>query len=170
MDTVAPGEWRIEARALDHPDAAQLIAEVQAEYVRRYGGPDETPLSAAQFAAPDGAFYVGYRQGRPVATGAWRRRGDVSALGSSAAAEIKRMYVAPAARRAGLARAMLGHLEEAAARAGAEVMILETGAAQPEAIALYASAGYLPIAPYGYYRDSGLVRCMARAVGGRVAG
>ena len=34
----------------------------------------------------------------PVATGAWRARSDVEALGSRRTAEVKRMYVAPSAR------------------------------------------------------------------------
>jgi ribosomal protein S18 acetylase RimI-like enzyme len=72
------------------------------------------------------------------------------------------MYVAPAAQRRGLARRMLAHLEETAAAAGAEAMILETGTAQPEAIALYASSGYEPIASFGYYKDEPLNRCFAK--------
>jgi hypothetical protein len=43
-------------------------------------------------------------------------------------------------------------------------MVLETGARQPEAIALYESAGYLPIAGFGYYRESPISRCMARSL------
>ena len=92
---------------------------------------------------------MGYVDGEPVATGAWRRT-DVEALGSSRTAEVKRMYVA-GARGAGHARAMLAHLEQTAA-AGAEAMILETGLAQPEAIALYESSGYTPIPCFGHYR------------------
>ena len=33
-------------------------------------------------------------------------------------------------------------------------MVLETGEAQPEAIALYRSAGYTQIPPFGHYTDS----------------
>ena len=43
-----------------HPDAMLLIAEVQAEYVARYGGPDNTPLDPLMFEPPLGSFYVGY--------------------------------------------------------------------------------------------------------------
>ena len=143
----------------------RLIAEVQLEYVRRYGGGDDTPLDPGVFDPPAGSFFVAYlgRAGRPepVATGAWRRRADVTALGSTHTAEIKRMYVRPAAQRRGLARRMLTHLEATARAAGAEVMILETGDQQPEAIALYTSAGYTPIAGFGHYRDSPVNRCFA---------
>ncbi len=91
--------------------------------------------------------------------GAWRFRDDVSRLGSTRPAEVKRMYVAPSARRRGLARLMLAHLETTARAAGADVMILETGTAQPEAMALYVAAGYEPVEPFGHYAWSPRNRC-----------
>lgn len=160
MDT--PDRWAIVARRITHSDAALLVEEVQLEYVARYGGRDETPLEPGYFDPPGGAFFVGYLDDRPVATGAWRRRRDVAVDGVDEAAEIKRMYVAPAARRRGLARAMLAHLEETARQSGARLMVLETGLAQPEALALYESAGYLPIPGFGFYKDAPLSRCLAR--------
>jgi GNAT superfamily N-acetyltransferase len=156
--------WRIERLPITHPDAALLVEEVQEEYVVRYGGRDETPIDPTYFDEPQGAFFVGYLDGRPVATGAWRRRTDVVVDGSSLTAEVKRMYVAPAARGRGLARAVLAHLEDTARAAGAEVMVLETGIRQPEAIALYESSGYLPIPGFGYYKDAPLSRCLARSL------
>lgn len=152
----------VERVPITHPDAARLVEEVQAEYVVRYGGRDDTPLEHSYFDPPAGAFFVGYLDGVAVATGAWRRRTDVEALGSTATAEIKRMYVVEGARGRGLARAMLAHLEETARAAGAEVMILETGLAQPEAIGLYTSSGYEPIPGFGFYRTAPLSRCFAR--------
>jgi len=153
--------WAIERVALDHPDAIALIAGVQAEYVERYGAPDESPIDHSEFAAGNGSFFVGRMAGRAVATGAWRRSG-VPALGSTATMEIKRMYVVPEARGQGLSRLMLAHLERTAAAAGAEVLVLETGMRQPEAIALYESAGYVSVPGFGHYRDSPLSRCFAK--------
>jgi GNAT superfamily N-acetyltransferase len=164
MDGVADvvAAWQVVQVPITHPDAALLVEEVQQEYVVRYGNPDETPLEPGYFDAPQGAFFVGYLDGRPVATGAWRLRHDVLVDGSDRTAEVKRMYVVPAARGRGLARAMLAHLEATAREAGAEVMVLETGSAQPEAIALYESSGYARIPAFGYYKDSPMVRCFAR--------
>lgn len=165
MDRVAPyvaGDWQIVRCSITDPDAAALVEEVQLEYVARYGSRDETPLAPGYFDEPQGAFFVGYLDGRPSATGAWHLRSDVDALGSTATAEIKRMFVVPAGRGRGLARAMLAHLEVTAGSAGAEVMILETGTEQPEALALYASTGYEVIPGFGFYRDSPLNRCLAR--------
>ncbi|WP_345527005.1 GNAT family N-acetyltransferase [Nocardioides endophyticus] len=144
-----------------HPDAMRLIDEVQAEYVVRYGGPDETPLDPLMFEPPAGNFFVGYAEGEPVATGAWRRT-DVAAFGTTATVEIKRMYVAPRARGRGLARLMLAQLESDAGGHGAEAVVLETGLRQPEAMSLYESSGYGPVAPFGYYKDAPLSRCYAK--------
>jgi GNAT superfamily N-acetyltransferase len=167
-------EVRIERVGYGHPDAMLLIAEVQAEYVVRYGGPDTTPLDPLMFEPPTGSFFVGYlpldvgTEGavRPVASGAWRSHDDVEVFGTRRTAEIKRMYVVPALRARGLARRMLAHLEQTAAEAGHDAMILETGTAQPEAVALYETAGYTPIPPFGYYRDSPINRCFARLLTG----
>lgn len=154
----------LELRALpfSHPDVVTLVEQVQAEYVVRYGNPDRTPIPEGEFEPPSGAFFVAYLDGVPVATGAWRRRDDVEAFGTRLTAEVKRMYVAPAARGRGLARAMLAHLETTARAAGAEAMILETGTAQPEAMTLYESSGYTRIPGFAYYRDSPHNRCYAR--------
>jgi GNAT superfamily N-acetyltransferase len=157
-----PADLRIEQVPIDHPDARLLIEGVQQEYVVRYGGRDDTPMDPGEFAPPRGAFFVGYREGRPVMMGAWRFRDDVSRLGSARPAEVKRMFVVPAARRRGLARVMLAHLEDSARVAGAEVMIMETGTAQPEAMALYRAAGYERVEPFGHYQDRPQNRCYGR--------
>ena len=156
---------QIRRRPITHPDAALLVEQVQEEYVERYGSRDDTPIETGYFDPPDGAFFVGYDGHTPVATGAWRRRSDVRALGTTNTAEIKRMYVVRDRRGQGLARQMLAHLEQTAAAAGAEVVVLETGLRQPEAIGMYESSGYTPIPGFGYYRAAALSRCFARRIG-----
>jgi len=165
VGTPLPAELRIEQVSYTHPDARLLDEEVQAEYVVRYGTRDRTHMDPGEFEAPDGAFYLGYHDGRPVIMGGWRLRLDVSRLGSQRAVEVKRMYVAPTARRGGLARLMLAHLEATARTAGADVIILETGTAQPEAMALYESSGYQRVDPFGYYRRHPGNRCYGRVLG-----
>ncbi|HEX6151506.1 GNAT family N-acetyltransferase [Nocardioides sp.] len=145
-----------------HPDALTLIEAVQEEYVVRYGGRDDTPLDPVMFDPPRGSFFVGYDGGVPVASGAWRRREDVEAFGNYETAEIKRMFVVPEARGRGHARTVLAHLERTAAAAGARAMVLETGTAQPEAIALYESSGYTRIERFGHYRWSPENRCFGK--------
>ena len=152
---------RFERVAITHPDARRLIEDVQEEYVARYGSRDESPVDPTEFEGERGQFFVAYLDADPVAMGAWRRS-PVVAFGVKETAEVKRMYVVPRAQRRGVARAMLAHLEVAAAAAGIGVLVLETGAKQPEAIELYTSSGYQPIPGYGYYRDSDLSRCFGR--------
>ncbi len=150
-------ESRFEIRdePYDSSSAQRLIAEVQAEYVVRYGGPDDSPIDASEFAVPDGLFLVGYLDGEPVASGGLRRRG-----GSDV--EIKRMYVVPAARRVGLSRLMLAALEDRARAMGATRVVLETGQAQPEAIRLYQTSGFQQIDGYGHYAHAPLALSFAK--------
>lgn len=141
--------------AYDHPDAVALVATVQEEYVDRYGGPDGSPLSAEEFAPPAGIFLVGYLDGRPVACGGWRRRDADETLGlRDGDVEVKRMYVGRAERGNGYSRLLLRELERTAVAAGGRRMVLETGTRQPEALGLYTSAGYQPIARFGKYSCS----------------
>lgn len=153
---------RIVRVGFGHPDALTLIEAVQQEYVVRYGGRDDTPLDPLVFEPPAGSFFVGYLDDVPVVSGAWRRRGDVEVFGTSVTAEVKRMYVVPEARGHRLARLMLTHLETTATEAGAEAMVLETGTAQPEAIGLYESSGYMRIKGFGHYLWSPENRCFGK--------
>lgn len=153
---------RIAAEAYDGPAGAVLVPRVQQEYVARYGGPDETPIDPAQFAGSGGRFLVAYLGGNPVGCGGLRLVGEGP---GNNIAEIKRMYVEPAARGRGIARALLAALEDVARRAGCTQVRLETGTLQPEALALYGSSGYLPIPPYGYYRCAPESRCFAKTLG-----
>ena len=100
---------------LDHPDAAALILLLQAHYLEIYGGHDDTPHAAAEFSPPAGYFVVGYVDGVAVACGGWRARDEDEPPLRPGDAEIKRMFVHPAHRGRGLARAVLADLEAAAA-------------------------------------------------------
>lgn len=163
-DSPAPSTLTIDIERVSFgdTDVVRLVADLQQEFVHRYGGPDETVLSIDTFDDPSGAFFLGRYNGVPVAMGGWRFRSDVVALGGSVAAEIKRMYVVPRAQRRGFARTLLAHLESTAAASGADVMVLETGMQQPEAIALYETTGYTPVDGFGIYRDSPFVRYLGK--------
>lgn len=58
------------------------------------------------------------------------------------AAELRRMYVAPEARRRGVARAMLLRAEQECRALGYGTLVLRTASIQTEALALYRAAGY----------------------------
>lgn len=139
-------EFVIEARPYEDPDVVRMVAEVQAEYVVLYGGPDEAAVDPDEFVPPHGLLMVGLVDGEPVAMGGWRRRSDT-------VAEIKRMYVSKPARRRGYSRRMLAEIERSAAAAGISELILNTGPEQPEAVALYEQSGYTAIPGFGHYAD-----------------
>jgi GNAT superfamily N-acetyltransferase len=130
------------------PVAQMLAFALADELLDRYGGRHSSGAEppASDFEPPDGAFLVGYDDGEPVACG-----GVCHYDGGTA--EIRRMYVVPVARGRGLARLLLTALEEEARHLGYSTVRLETGNLQPDAIGLYASAGYGPIERYGPYVD-----------------
>lgn len=78
--------------------------------------------------------------------------------------ELKRMFVRPERRGAGLASAILRELEAWAAELGGREIVLETGIGQPEAIGLYGKLGYLRIPNYGEYAAKPESVCMAKAL------
>ena len=134
--TVAPEDPRGEV-------AARLVADLCAELGERYGRPP-SPFTTDEAAAPRAGLVVARLDGEPVGCGALR-------CIDTATVEIKRMYVAPTARRRGVARALLLALEGLAAQHGYTRVILETGDRQPEAMALYPVCGYGRTANYGRY-------------------
>ncbi|MEV4755267.1 GNAT family N-acetyltransferase [Micromonospora sp. NPDC049559] len=143
-------ELEIRLVGYDSPVARRLVRAALADLGERYGGSgDDTPVRAAEFAPPDGAFLVAYLGGEPVGCGAWRSHGE-----SGEVAELKRMYTAPEVRGRGVARGVLAAVERSARDHGRKRMILECGDRQPEAIALYEASGYERIENFGYYRDS----------------
>lgn len=142
-------------RRYDDPDVLELVAEVQAEYVTIYGSPDEAAVDPGEFVPPTGLLLLGRQDDEPVVTGGWRRHRGRDANGADVSvAEIKRMYVRPAARRRGLAARMLSELERTARAAGIERLVLNTGRPQRAAIELYRQAGYGPSVPFGHYADA----------------
>ena len=95
----------------------------------------------------------------PAVIFAVARADDGEALGCGAVvvgpdyAELKRMYVVPAARGEGLGQRLLEFLEQAAAARGARRFMLETGYLQTAAIALYGRCGYVVCGPFGDYLE-----------------
>lgn len=139
---------------------ATLVYELWCEMEKLYADDPTAPetngetddLRNEELLPPTGRFLIVYEDDQPIASGAIRRRDD-------ATAEIKRMYVRPEARGRGISRMILNELEATARRSGYRALVLETGARQPEAIALYESAGYTTIPNFGFYKESPLSAC-----------
>jgi GNAT superfamily N-acetyltransferase len=123
----------------DGPAARDLFAEYM-ELVRGRAGRD---LQGAEhifatpevFSGPGSAWLVLYDDGQPVACGGLRPL-------DPGTGEIKRMFVAAAARRRGHARRLLAELEGIARAGGRTKIRLLTTELLPEALELYRSAGY----------------------------
>lgn len=95
------------------------------------------------YAPPHGGLFLAKAaDGTPLASGAFR------AMKAGEGCEMKRVYVAPAARGLGLGIAMVEALFEAARQAGHRRMVLDTLPSMVEAHQLYAKLGFEPIAPY----------------------
>ena len=129
------------------PDGRVVVALVQAQWdelTARYGTPEPEPTSITNpsaFVAPTGAFVAARLANEVVGCGGICRYDDTIA-------ELKAMYVVPAQRGRGYGRLIVQALEARAAALGYRVVRLETGDAQPEAIAVYTSLGYAPIEPF----------------------
>ena len=124
--------------------ASQLLTEMRVELNDVYDSfnrLDNPALVPDELRGPDGAYLVGYEDAEAVAGGGVRRLDD-------GVAEIKRMFVRPAARSRGVARALLEALEQTARELGYEKIRLDTGPKQVHGLALYRSAGYVDVPPY----------------------
>lgn len=141
----------IQHREITHPDVTALVLAAEDELFTRYPGTTRSPLD------PHARFVVAYVLGRPVGCGA-------IVASSPGVGEIRRMYVLPAHRRAGVARRILAALERRATVLGWDSIILETGVNQPEAIALFDSSAYERTEPYGRYVDNPYSVCFVKKI------
>jgi putative acetyltransferase len=147
----------VEAVPFDHPDAVALRVAQRAELTERYGTPDSEPGPAPTAADTTVFLLARDAAGEAVGCGALRALGD-------GVGEVKRMYVVPARRRSGVAGVVLAALEAEAARRGWDVLKLETGTEQPDAMAFYERHGYRRIPNFGHYADSELSVCYERTL------
>ncbi|TFB56613.1 GNAT family N-acetyltransferase [Cryobacterium sp. Sr3] len=139
---------KIKRVRLGDPEVVPLLADLAREYDERYGDGDSVhDVPADAFAPPSGTFLVLLDGGVTVAGGGIRRLSETTG-------EVKRMWTNPAYRRQGHAVALLAALEEVAQQFGYRHLRLETGHAQPEALALYRRLGYREIGNYGIYENA----------------
>ena len=147
-------------RDVASPPARRLIEALNAELSATYPEPGATHfrLDPEEVADGRGAFLIAWRGDTPVGCGAVRRVDEGTG-------EIERMYVVPAERGRGVARALLDALEDQARALGLSRIVLETGVRQTAAIRLYERAGFRHIPPFGEYVHSSTTSvCMAKAL------
>jgi putative acetyltransferase len=139
----------------DQPEVAALLEASDAYMATLYPAESNHLLDIASLQRPEVTFLVARVDGRALGCGAVVSSGE-------GWAEIKRMFVAPAARGLKLGRRLLEQIEAVASRGGERLLRLETGAKQPEALALYRSAGFVEIGPFGAYRPDPLSMFMEK--------
>ena len=135
----------IELEHLQSPtdDARALIGELDAELNGEYAPEQRHGLSLERVFSPGILFFIARLDGNPAGCGA-------VAL-DDGFAEVKRMYVRPAARGRGVAQAILARLEAEARAHGVTRLALETGDEQHAAIRFYERAGFTRCAAFGAY-------------------
>lgn len=135
------------------------LTDAQADELReRYGGWEGAGSEPEPelFDDPYGCFLVARLDGKPVGcAGICRCEGESTA-------ELRRMYVAPEARRLGIARALMTALEEKARELDYAILRLETGPEQPEAVLLYETGGFGVIPNFGPYTAQRRSICMEK--------
>lgn len=125
----------------DVPPGSDLLEAMLAELTPLYGRidvPGAPTATPEQMAPPNGAFLVVWRGENAIACGGLKRL-------DAQACEIKRMFVSPQARGAGVAGVLLVALEDEARRLGYAIARLDTGPHQAHAQRMYERAGYDPI-------------------------
>jgi putative acetyltransferase len=149
-------EMIITAERPDQEDSQLLLASLRAELAEKY--PDELrgfSHSPDELMIPGAVFLVARRNGKALGCGAIRPI-------EPGVAEVKRMFVVAGERGHGIGRRVLQRLELIAGEMGYSTIRLETGLKQPEAIALYETAGYKPYPCYGPYANNPLSVCFQK--------
>jgi len=127
-----------------------VLTGLRQEYETRYGpgaGDSVLDVEASEFDAPTGSFLVLMEGGTTVAGGGLRRIDDETV-------EVKRMWTNPDYRRQGHASRLLRELAGLAEQLGYRRVRLETGYAQPEALAMYRRLGFAEIDSFGPYEGA----------------
>ena len=151
----------VEALDPADPEVRALLEACDAFYAGLYP-PESNHLESVDDLTAPGVLFVGCRvDGELAASGAAKRMDDDGRY-----AEIKRVFVAPEFRGRGLSLAIMRHLETELGRHGVDLLRLETGVHQPEALGLYRRLGYRERGPFGAYRPDPLSVFMEKRLAG----
>lgn len=141
----------------DQPEVAALLEASDVYMASLYPAESNHLLDVRALQRPEVAFLVARVDGRALGCGAVVSSGE-------GWAEVKRMFVSPQARGLKLGRRLLERIEALARERGERCLRLEMGDRQPEALALYRSAGFVQIGPFGHYRPDPLSLFMEKSL------
>lgn len=134
--------WTITEEPVAEPDSQTLLGAYFAEVAEAINAAESSLASPCDdLAPPAGAFLLARLAGEPMGCVGLRLldTGDV---------ELKRMYVAPAARGLGLGERLLDAVEPVARKLGGTRIVLDTRAELAAARRLYERYGYAEVPPY----------------------
>jgi putative acetyltransferase len=134
---------RIELALTATQDVRALIDELETVLAAEYTPEQRHGLALDALFQPHIRFFLARVRGQAVGCAGVALFDDF--------AEVKRMYVRDAARRQGVAGALLARLEDEARHAGLSCLRLETGDNQIAAIRLYERAGFRRCPAFGDY-------------------
>ena len=134
---------RIELAPSATEEVRSLIEELEAVLAAEYTPEQRHGLALDALFQPHIRFFLARLHDAAVGCGGVALFSDF--------AEVKRMYVRDAARRRGVAAAILARLEAEARGAGLSWLRLETGDNQIAAMQLYARAGFRRCPAFGDY-------------------
>jgi putative acetyltransferase len=133
----------IKPESPDSPACTALISELQEYLAGLYPPASQHGFSIQRLVDEQVAFFALYVDEQPAACGGVKRYADYG--------EMKRIYVRPAYHGQGLSKQIIQRLERHALENGLNLMRLETGIYQAEAIGLFERMGYHRIQPFGEY-------------------
>jgi putative acetyltransferase len=140
----------------DHPQVRALLQQLDSYLAMLYEPEHNHILDEHGLLSLDVSFLVAAQGQRIVGCGAVRRMPAEPMTGERAYGEVKRMMVDPASRGLRIGARLLQALEGVLRADGIQQALLETGAAQLEAVRLYERSGYRRRAAFGGYPDNGL--------------
>jgi GNAT superfamily N-acetyltransferase len=135
----------VTAESVDTSGALAIVYAASDELQQRYGGDaDNKHLNIDELLPPNGLFLVARHERQLVGGVGLRSIGDPNLY----FAEIKRLWVRPDLRRDRIGLTLMIEIERHAEEFGYKTLFLETGPAQPEALALYRSSGWTKVEKY----------------------
>lgn len=130
---------------IDPAEASFLISELD-DYLSGLYPPESNHLESVEDLSRDHVKMFGIRT-----------EGDIAAIGAvklmDGYGEIKRLYVSPGFRGMGFAEKIIGTLEAEAKRCSLEILRLETGIYQKEALSLFKKTGFSECGLFGSYQE-----------------
>lgn len=140
---VAPSDLSVRAEDPRSPDAQSLLNDSQAALLKHLPEDQIFSINYEDLAAPNVVFFVARANRLPV--------GCVALVDNTTYGEVKRLYLRETVRGLGLARALMGELEQFCRDVGLLRVKLETSPLLEGAEKLYTALGYRRCAPFGDY-------------------